>query len=147
MEDLFAIISQIHFLHDRLVSANLHKHQQSEINAAQMRILMHLWHNDKININELSRLTCLKKTTLSMMLPHLCQNGLITIDVDENDRRLRLISLTEKAIAIKEQHIGLGKQLEQEIFAGISDQDKEIFSKTLLQIKSNLLAKEKEIEL
>ncbi len=141
----FSIVSQIHYSHDRILSLLLKKHPQIPVNAAQMRLLMSLWEKDEINMQEMAERNCLKKTTLSTMLPRMIESGLIHLNTASNDHRSRIISLTDEARSLKSVHEELNEALEKELCAGITEEEKQIFFKVLLRLRENLQKKEKEL--
>jgi DNA-binding MarR family transcriptional regulator len=141
-EQTLTTISQIHYLQDRILTELLAKHQRPHVNAGQARLLMSLWEKDGINVQELADRTCLKKTTLSTMLPRLIEDGLITMTTDASDHRARLIHLTESARSLRREHQNLYSFLDEVFFSAVDPSDKEIFLKVLEQAKLNLLRRE-----
>ena len=142
--ELLATISQIHYLYDRILTGLLASHQRPRINAAQARLLMNLWEQDGINIQELAERTCLKKTTLSTMLPRLVAEGMITVSHDSADQRARVIRLTKEARDLKTSHQKLFEVLDEITFSGIEDKDKQTLVRALLKVRENLVEREQE---
>ncbi|MBI4690157.1 MAG: MarR family transcriptional regulator [Nitrospirae bacterium] len=90
------LIAKIHTLSERVLARILKKYCLTDINPAQGRIFFALWQGDGISIQELSKKTSLKKSTLTSMLDRLEKNGFIARIPSKEDRRKIIIKLTEK---------------------------------------------------
>jgi DNA-binding MarR family transcriptional regulator len=136
-------IDQIHYLHDRIFTEMLRGQDHPQINAAQARLLTTLlWQHDGINIQELADATCLKKTTVSTMLPRLIELELVTVSPDIKDQRARIVRLTPKAQSLKDIHQDICRKLESVLLQDIGEHDLEIFLSVLSKIKERLLEHE-----
>lgn len=76
--------------------------------------------------------------SLTGFLDRLEAAGLILRNVDPNDRRAKIASLTEPASDILSQIAQAGKRVEQKISAHLSDEDWQTFQQTALRIRKNL---------
>ncbi len=143
MSSYFSLFSQIYHLQERLLTSKLKKHPKLPISTGQMKLLMSLWENDQISINEIVKRNCLKKSTISTMLPRLEAAELIEIKPNLNDKRIKNVKLTKNAVELKNNHLKIVAIIEKEIFKDINEDEKEIFFKLLNIIKNNLIKKEK----
>lgn len=141
---LLSTISQIHYLYDRILTDLMRQHQRPRVNAAQARLLISLWEKDGINMQELAERTCLKKTTLSTMLPRLIADGLITVSADSTDHRAKIVHLTDEARVLKDSHQQLYDLLDEVVFSGMDDEDKKVFIRVLIKARENLVKRENE---
>ncbi len=145
MEQYFTAISQTHYLLHRVFSFLLKKHSDIQINAGQMQLIMSLWDNDGLNVQQLAQQNCLKKSTVSTMLPKMIEAGMLTQKTSSDDHRQQIITLTEKGQNLKECHKDIYQTLDDEIFEGISEEEKQIFLGTIVKLKENLIKKEKKL--
>jgi DNA-binding MarR family transcriptional regulator len=63
---------------------------------AEFRCLYTLWRNDKISVNKLAKLLNNTPSRLTRVVDSLLKRGLVQRYEPESDRRLKIISLTEK---------------------------------------------------
>jgi DNA-binding MarR family transcriptional regulator len=67
---------------------------------AQFSLLAHLWPNEQLSIGTLAEALVTDPTTLTRNIKPLAERGLLRIFSDTDDRRRRLISLTDEGRAI-----------------------------------------------
>jgi len=101
--------TQIHHLGRRVFSELLRKHD-IEIGPGQGRILFALWQQDNVPINDLSKRTLLRKSTLSELLDSLEEAGYIRREQSDEDRRKTMILLTEKTRKLQSTYIKLSAE-------------------------------------
>ena len=107
-------------------------------NGAQGRILYVLWQNEDIRISSLSAKTSLANTTLTSMLDRMEGSGLIIRKPDPQDRRSRLIALTNKAKALKGDYERISQQMSERYYIGFSESEINQFESYLQRILVNL---------
>ena len=107
-------------------------------NGAQGRILYVLWQNDEISISSLSAQTSLANTTLTAMLDRMENSGLIVRKFDSKDRRNRLIVLTEKAKALKDDYTKISQKMNEIYYAGFTEKEIVQFEAYLQRVLNNL---------
>lgn len=73
------------------------------LRANQYGILRLIYRNGGISINALAALTVMDRTTVGRAIQPLERNGLLRIMVDPDDRRSRLLHLTDAGFALVEQ--------------------------------------------
>lgn len=81
---------------------NRFKNAGFSITPEEWVILNRLWESDGMNQNEISQKTLKDKTTVTRFLNGMEKDGLIRRVVAEEDRRSRLIFLTDKGKLLKE---------------------------------------------
>ncbi|MBB1534405.1 MULTISPECIES: MarR family transcriptional regulator [unclassified Leptotrichia] len=79
------------------------KENVKDYNAEQSRILEVLWEEGSISNKEISQKSGLALNTLTTMLNRMEDAGLIMKEVDENDRRKTIVSLTRKSKRLKKK--------------------------------------------
>ncbi len=107
-------------------------------NGAQGRILYVLWQCNDISISRLSAQTSLANTTLTSMLDRMESSGLIVRKSDPNDRRNKLISLTDKAKALKGDYEKISLQMSELYYIGFTQSEITQFESYLQRVLSNL---------
>ena len=107
-------------------------------NGAQGRILYVLWQNEDISISSLSAKTSLANTTLTSMLDRMENSGLIVRKPDPADRRSRLIALTEKARALRQEYEQVSERMNERYYIGFSDSEICQFEAYLQRVLANL---------
>lgn len=107
-------------------------------NWAQGRILYVLWQDDHISISRLSEQTSLANTTLTAMLDRMEKMGLIVRKADPQDRRSRLIALTEKAKSLQEDYTRISQQMNEIYYDGFTEAEVIQFESYLLRVLNNL---------
>ncbi|WP_319579087.1 MarR family transcriptional regulator [uncultured Methanospirillum sp.] len=132
------LISQVHQLAGRVFARKLRDHGLEAINPAQGRILFALWKGDGIPIRELASRTKLQKSTLTSMLDRLEQDGLITRNPSEKDRRVILISLARDHEIIRDLFLQVSHEMIEEFYAGFSPGEIDDFEEKLRRIIRNL---------
>lgn len=132
------LITQIHQLSGRIFARKLKAWGITEINPAQGRILFALWEQDMIPINELSRRTQLKKSTLTSMLERLQTLGYIVRTLDPDDHRRIIISRTDKDRALQEAYAGVSEEMLALFYNGMAEREIDRFEASLERILANL---------
>lgn len=82
----------------------------------------------------------LSNPTVTGILNRLEQNGFLTRELSENDRRCNYIVTTEKTEALCEEMARRGSRMEQNLFEGVSQEQTAAFMECLNLMYSNLEA-------
>ncbi|MHA2363496.1 MAG: MarR family winged helix-turn-helix transcriptional regulator [Candidatus Hodarchaeales archaeon] len=133
------LIAKIHQLSGRILTKKLKKHEITEINPAQGRIMFVLWRNDGISINNLAKETSLGKSTLTTMLERLEEAGHIKRIQSQEDKRKTLIHITEKEKKLQEKYIKVSKEMNDLFYGGFNTKEIDVFENYLERILNNLL--------
>jgi DNA-binding MarR family transcriptional regulator len=133
------IIARIHQTSGRIFETILKKHGLSEISPAQGRILFALWKNDNVPIQELVRQTSLSKSTLTLMLDRLEEQGLVVRVPSTQDRREILIRLTEKDRSLRDTYARVSEEMARISLSGVGPDEIEALEDTLRKILANLV--------
>lgn len=91
---------------------------------AQLRILMPLYKMDGISQEKLAREIKLDKTTIARTIKKLIDNGYVTRQVDENDRRSYCIFLTEKGKEIEPEMMNIFLKWEKNLLSKFDEKEK-----------------------
>lgn len=104
------------------------------VTPAQFALLSQLWRKDGEFSYKLGKSLLLDSATITGIIDRLEQNGLIERRTDPDDRRNRLIFLTEKG---KELETPLKRRMDEmnaEVLSGLNDEDKQRFKEILFNI-------------
>lgn len=132
------LISQIKAVGGRVFERLLTQEGVSEFNGAQGKILYVLWQKDNIPIAELSKSVGLAKTTLTSMLDRMEASGLIVRTRSREDRRLILISLTDKAGKLNTKYEEVSARMTDVYFKGFRDEEIRRLESNLKRILENV---------
>ena len=140
------LISRIKQTGTRIFDRLLAESGIDSFNGAQGRILYVLWQQDGITISSLSAKTSLANTTLTAMLDRMEKLGLIVRKPDPADRRSRLIALTEKARSLQGDYANISQKMNEQYYAGFTDEEIVVFEGYLQRVLSNLEREERKDE-
>ena len=73
----------------------------------QYLVLMVLWEQDAVPVNDIARRLLLETNTVTPLLQRMERQGLVIRERGEQDRRRQFVSLTEKGRAMEEQAYSL----------------------------------------
>jgi MarR family transcriptional regulator, transcriptional regulator for hemolysin len=105
---------------------------------AQWSVLAHLSRYEGINQAALADILEIEPITLVHQLDRLEAAGWIERRLDPQDRRVRLLYLTDRGRPILERMHELGAETRAEAVAGLSTAEQDALIDTLLRIKANL---------
>jgi len=118
------------------------KDSNVEISSAQGRIMFALWQQDGVSINELSKKTQLKNSTLTSMLDRLEKMGYIRRQRSKKDRRKILLERTNKDKNLESEYVRLSQEHTKLFYHGFSEDQIDRFEKDLERILNNLMEHE-----
>ena len=132
------LIARIHQTSGRIFETILRKYDLSEISPAQGRVLFALWKDDNVPIQELVRRTSLSKSTLTVMLDRLEEQGFIARIPSERDRREILIRLTRKDQSLQDTYARVSGEMADIILSGFAEHEIRDLEEKLRRILKNL---------
>jgi DNA-binding MarR family transcriptional regulator len=95
-----------------------------------------------ISQGELARIMNVKKAMMGAMIDQLEQAGLVQRETDPVDRRVKKIMVTPKGEKLSQDLMEVVNEMAPRFNAGISDEDLDTTIRTLLRMRSNILAEE-----
>lgn len=108
------------------------------INATEEYILMYLMGNSDANQGEIAKFFKLDKGSIARSLQKLESKGFISRKVNDNNQREKVITLTEKALSIRDVLIDLLVDWRKKIYSGLSDDEILAFEKTVEKVAENI---------
>lgn len=109
-----------------------------EVSSGQGRILFVLWRNDNLTVSEISRKTSLAKNTVSIVVDGMVQKGIVERNINPDNRRQTIISLTKHARNLQEKYEQISQQMNQLFYEGFSEKEREEFEGYLARILDTL---------
>ncbi len=130
-------ITQIKQLQDRIFEKLLLEHN-IEISGGQGRILFILWKTDNLTISDISKETSLAKNTVSIVINGMVASGLVTRNINPNNRRQTIISLTEYAKSMQTEYEIVSEKMNTLFYQGFSENEQKQFEQYLARILHTL---------
>lgn len=122
---------------DRIVNADL---RRFGLTVTQGRILgfLHKRQGKTVTQKDIEQYMGVSHATVSGVIRRLERNGFILVETDENDRRAKKLSVTEKELEVYERAQKTRQKLEKKMCSGMSDAEKKKFLLTLKRIYANI---------
>ncbi|WP_180272616.1 MarR family winged helix-turn-helix transcriptional regulator [Konateibacter massiliensis] len=135
-------ITQIKQIQDRIFEKLLLENG-IEISGGQGRILFVLWKTDHLTISEISQKTSLAKNTVSIVVNGMVNKGILDRNINPDNRRQTIISLTEYAKSMQEKYEAVSQQMNMLFYQGFSRKEQEEFECYLAKILDTLIQAER----
>lgn len=121
--------------------ANNHYIRQSDeifkelnLNLAQTKVLLALYHKDKVSVDYLSDVTYSSKSSITKSVKHLEEKGLVTRERNPKDNRKIIITVTKKGKTVQKEAINRSNQLEKKINEKITTEKVDNMKKDLYNL-------------
>ena len=134
-----SLLSHIHTITADFLIEKLKERGYPDFASSHGNILFQLSVNEKMTMGELSEKINRDKSTTTVLVRKLEKDGFITGDAALNDKRSRVIYLTEKGRQFNATAQELSSDLLGTFFKGFTENEKEEFFNTLLRIKKNFV--------
>ena len=134
-----SLLSPIHTITADFLIEKLKERGYPDFASSHGNILFQLSVNEKMTMGELSEKINRDKSTTTVLVRKLEKDGFITGDAAPNDKRSRIIYLTEKGRQFNATAQELSSDLLGTFFKGFTENEKEEFFNTLLRIKKNFV--------
>ncbi len=108
------------------------------LSSGQGSILFVLWKTDRLTISEISRQTSLAKNTVSLIIDGMVRKGIVERDVNPENRRETIISLTDYARSLQDKYEAVSQQMNTLFYQGFSPQERTDFEACLRRILNTL---------
>ena len=133
LDFLLANICHLHHAraHQLFHSIGLHR--------GQPPVLMALWEQEGFTHTELAERLRIAPATVTKMLQRMERTGFIQRKPDAKDQRIARVYLTEAGSAVQSKVEAILKTMEAETFAGLTQEERTLLHRFLLQMGENLL--------
>lgn len=138
---------QIRLLNGRIFQKLLSKEPEAQYRSEQGKILTVLWQKEdgRATATDIALASGLANNTLTSMIKKLVDQGLVTIEQSDQDKRKKFVVLTELGWEQKEIGDRVSKELGEIFYQGFSNQEIREFEAYQERIIDNLKAKENDI--
>ena len=130
-------IAQIKQLQDRVFNRLLDE-EGIDITGSQGRILFILWKEDALSLTEISERASLAKNTVTVIVDRMVAKGVLQRDADLHDRRQAIISLTDKAKAMRDDYEKVSQRMNSLFYEGFTEDERQAFENYLARILGTL---------
>lgn len=132
-----SLLSHIHSTTADFLIEKLKEKGFPEFASSHGNILFQLSIKSEMTMGELSEKINRDKSTTTVLVRKLERDGLVCRNNDENDKRNRLISLTEKGKEFNSAINAISKELIETFYKGFSEEEKNQFFEFLKRIDNN----------
>ncbi len=119
-----------------------HRFQQLGLTEGQPKVLDYLRHYNGCSQKALAKHCHIQPATATSLLGHLERNGLIYREVNQQDRRITNVFLTEAGASVQKQVKTVFIEIDEQCFKGFTSKEKEEIINYLERIGENLKGKE-----
>lgn len=132
LDFLLAQVSRLHHarVHQLLEALGLYR--------GQPRVLHILWDQDGLTHKELAATMQVTPVTITKMIQRMEKAGFVQRRPDPADQRASRVYLTDAGRAVQTQVEATWQQMEQDGFAGFSEEERTTLRRFLQQIRANL---------
>ena len=130
-------IAQIKQLQDRVFNRLLDE-EGIDITGSQGRILFILWKEDALSLTEISERASLAKNTVTVIVDRMVAKGVLQRDADLHDQRQAIISLTDKAKAMRNDYEKVSQRMNSLFYEGFTEDERQAFENYLALILGTL---------
>jgi DNA-binding MarR family transcriptional regulator len=105
----------------------------------QPRMLRVLWDQEGLTHTELSRQLQVQPATITKMLQRMEKAGFVVRRHDPDDQRVSRVYLTQSGRAVRDDVQQVWRRLEEEAFAGFTEEEGVLLRQFFLRIRANLM--------
>ncbi|MFN2240719.1 MAG: MarR family winged helix-turn-helix transcriptional regulator [Anaerolineae bacterium] len=105
----------------------------------QPRMLRVLWDQEGLTHTELSRQLQVQPATITKMLQRMEKAGFVVRRHDPDDQRVSRVYLTQAGRAVRDDVQQVWRRLEEEAFAGFTEEESALLRQFFLRIRANLM--------
>lgn len=140
IDSSISFLSHIHTKTADFLTSKLKNEGFQDYATSHGNILFQLSKNNKMTMGELAIKINRDKSTTTVLVRKLEKDGLISTYPDINDKRSRIIHLTEKGKQFNQVTSDISKNLLNTFYKNFSEEEKEQFVNFLSKIEKNLEA-------
>lgn len=89
--------------------------KEIDLNVAQTKVLMTLVDYENVSIDFLAKKTFMSKSSVTKSVKNLEKKGLVNKEIDENDNRKKVITVTPKGKEIQDESMRLNREIENKL--------------------------------
>ena len=97
-----------------------------------------MWKNDNLTVSEISQKTSLAKNTVSIVVDGMVRKGILERNINPDNRRQTIISLTDYARNLREKYEKVSQQMNHLFYRGFSEEERVEFERYLARVLDTL---------
>jgi DNA-binding MarR family transcriptional regulator len=134
-ESLSFLLVQLVRAHHHRIAGTL---RELGLYVGQEMIMSQLWEKEGVAQSELAEACGLEKPTITKVMERMSEAGLIRVEKDQKDRRVRRVYLTEWGKSLKGEVRKRWYLVEEQLFKGFSERDKSAIRQFLERMRANM---------
>ena len=135
-----SLLSHIHSASADFLQKKLSENGFTNFASSHGNILFQLSRTENLKMNELSKIINRDKSTTTVLVRKLEQEGFLKTVPSKEDGRMKIVSLTEKGKNYNKITGEISKELLERFYNGFSEDEKNLFSSLLAKINRNFSA-------
>lgn len=137
-EEIVSLISQVREKANKLIVDELKKRGVEGLAPSHGSILFQLYKHKSLCMKDIADLINKDKSTITALVNKLERLGYVKKRKDAQDNRITYLELTDLGEEIKESFKAVSKILQEKIYQGFEDDEKQQAVDLLMRLKSNL---------
>ncbi|CAI6080080.1 hypothetical protein PAECIP112173_02780 [Paenibacillus sp. JJ-100] len=122
-QNIFELIHNMDNFTNKLI-IQWNKSFNEDLGISHVLVLSHLHHNGKSRPSDIAKILGLSPPTLSYLADKMVAKELVVRTVDEVDRRIIYLNITDKGTEILERAIVEGQKLRKNLFQKLNEEDR-----------------------
>lgn len=139
IKNSISTVSHIHSLAADFLTGKLSKQGLENFASSHGNILYQLSLTDKMRLHELSEKINRDKSTTTVLVRKLEQQGLVQTQSEPDDKRVKLISLTQKGRDYNDLTARISVELADTFFEGFTEDEKNTLAALLSRVEKNFM--------
>lgn len=137
-ENIPSRISHLRYLVNSLIDKELHNRGINDLHTSYGSIIYSLQKNGSLTMKELAKEIDRDKSTLTVLIKKLENNGYINLKPNQEDKRSKIVSLTKKGKSIKLDFKDISIKLNEVLWKAITEKEADTFELILNKMINNI---------
>jgi len=136
-EGIIALVSAVREKANRFITEQLTKRGITDITTHHGGIFVHLLRNGELSMGEIAQKIDRDKSTVTALVRRLVELGYVETSASPSDSRVTVVRLTQKGGSLENDFNEISKGLQEKVYQGFSDLEKEMLVRLLMRANSN----------
>jgi MarR family transcriptional regulator, organic hydroperoxide resistance regulator len=137
-EGIVALVSAVREKANRFITEQLKSRGITDIATHHGGIFVHLLRNGELTMGEIAKKIDRDKSTVTALIRKLVELGYVETSTSSLDSRVTMVRLTAKGGALEKDFNEISIGLQERVYRGFSDLEKELLMRLLGRVKENL---------
>ena len=138
MDSKHALFGLFFVFHNRLQTAGDSFYEEITVKQFFLMACMNLFPDTPPTANDLAKTMGCSRQNVKEILTSLEKKGFVTLSVSDNDKRKRIVTLTEKAMITADKYRDGENEFLRKLYDGVSDDEVKTIYRILSKIEGNL---------